>query len=199
MTVEPSDFVKRLPIGEQIPLPADGIPFWEVFPYDGDVRIKVLDEPVLPEPPREGDNGTDCHGCSPGEGRLLWSDEHWQVHGFPQPEGLPALVMLLSKEHFDLHEMPSERAVELGAMIQRAERAVLSLGGIARVHVNRYGDGSSHLHFWLMARPEGMLQMRGTCLPLWGDVLPKPPLEEWRETNRRIAHAMAADGGTAHV
>ena len=84
-------------------------------------------------------------------------------------------------------------------LLQRAERAVLSLGGIARVHVNRYGDGSSHLHFWLMARPEGMLQFRGTCLPLWGDVMPRVPTDVWTQTNISIAHAMAEGGGTAHV
>jgi hypothetical protein len=35
-----------------------------------------------------------------------------------------------------------------------------------------------------------MVQMRGTCLPLWDDVLPKLPNAVWTETNRRIAQAM---------
>ena len=41
MSVEPSEYVKRLPIGERIPFPSDGIPFWEVFPYEGELQIKV--------------------------------------------------------------------------------------------------------------------------------------------------------------
>ncbi len=44
-----------------------------------------------------------------------------------------------------------------------------------------------------------MLQLRGTCLPLWDDVLPKAPPAEWAATNRRIAAALAVGGGTAHV
>ncbi|MER5460942.1 hypothetical protein ABT010_09675 [Streptomyces sp. NPDC002668] len=50
-----------------------------------------------------------------------------------------------------------------------------------------------------IARPTGMMQLRGTCLPLRDDVLPKVPKDAWQKTNRRIAEAMAADGGTAHV
>jgi hypothetical protein len=41
-------FVTRLPIGQRIPLPSEGIPGWEVFPFEGDIRVKVLEEPVLP-------------------------------------------------------------------------------------------------------------------------------------------------------
>jgi diadenosine tetraphosphate (Ap4A) HIT family hydrolase len=109
-----------------------------------------------------------------------------------EPEGLPAMVMLVPRAHHDLLDLPVELLVEMGPMIQRVERAILSLGGIARVHVNRWGDGGAHLHWWFIARPEGMMQLRGTCLPLWGDMLPKVPAEIWDETNRRIAAALAA-------
>ncbi|MGW6918361.1 hypothetical protein ACWGB8_31785 [Kitasatospora sp. NPDC054939] len=199
MTVEPSDFVKRLPIGKPISVPEGGIPYWEVFPYEGDVRIKVLDEPVLPEPARLGEDERECPGCTDSEGPVLWSDEHWKVRGFDEPEGVPAQVMLLPRWHGDLAELPPERTTELGGMLQRVERAIMSLDGIARVHINRWGDGGSHFHVWFFARPAGMMQLRGTCLPLWGDVLPKVPADEWRATNRRIALALAAGGGTAHV
>ncbi|MFD0375967.1 hypothetical protein [Streptomyces sp. NPDC127112] len=199
MTVEPSAFVERLPIGERIPLPEGGVPFAEIFPYEGDIRIKELDAPVLPEPPRDGEGGRPCHGCQDDGAPVLWSDEHWKVRGFAEPEGVPAQVMLLPREHGDLADLPAARAAELGGMLQRVERAVMALGGIGRVHVNRWGDGGSHFHVWFIARPAGMLQLRGTCLPLWGDVLPKVPLEEWEETNRRIALALAGEGGTAHV
>ncbi|HEY9370780.1 hypothetical protein [Streptomyces sp.] len=199
MTVEPSDFVKRLPIGERIPMPENGIPFWEIFPYEGELAIKVLEQPVLPEPLRKGEDGEECPGCVDDEGPLLWSDEHWKVRGFAEPKGVPAQVMLLPHDHGDLADLSPERAAELGGMLQRVERAVKSLGGIARVHINRWGDGGSHFHVWFIARPEGMLQMRGSCLPLWGDVLPKVPAEEWRETNVRIARALEGEGGKAHV
>jgi diadenosine tetraphosphate (Ap4A) HIT family hydrolase len=100
--------------------------------------------------------------------------------------------MLLPRGHYDLLDLPAERASELGVMIQRVERAIMSLDGIARVHVNKWGDGGAHLHVWFFARPAGMVQMRGTCLPLWDDLLPKVPAEDWAETNRRVAAALAA-------
>ena len=50
-----------------------------------------------------------------------------------------------------------------------------------------------------MARPEGLLQLRGSCLPLWDDLLPRMPEALARETQHRIATAMAAAGGVAHV
>jgi hypothetical protein len=84
-------------------------------------------------------------------------------------------------------------------MIQRVERAVLSIGGVARVHLNKWGDGAAHLHLWLIARPAGMLQLRGSCLTLWDGLLPKVSPQEWARTSGLIAAAMAAGGGTAHV
>lgn len=200
MDTEPSAYVRGLPIGERIPFPAEGIPLWEIFPYEGQLQIKVLDEPTLPEPPRRGEDGPgDCNGCDRPDADFLWTDEHWRLDGPAEPGALPATVLLQPRGHHDLGDLPPERAAELGPMLQRVERAIMSLEGIARVHVNKWGDGGAHLHMFLIARPEGMLQMRGTCLPLWDDVLPKVSHETWRETNRRIARAMAADGGTAHV
>ncbi|MFD7446322.1 hypothetical protein [Streptomyces sp. NPDC059909] len=59
--------------------------------------------------------------------------------------------------------------------------------------------GRSARGMFLIARPEGMMQWRGTCLPLWDDVLPKVPEEVWREANCRITKAMEAGGGTGHL
>ena len=189
----------RLPIGERIPFPDGGIPFWEVFPFEGDLRIKVLEEPTLPEPPRNGENGPEgCGGCSRPDSDFLWTDEYWRLSGLSEPAALPAMVLLQPRGHYDLHDLPAERAAELGPMLQRVERAIMSLGGVARVHVNKWGDGGAHLHMFLIARPEGMLQMRGTCLPLWDDVLPKLPEDLWHASERHIARAMASGGGTAH-
>jgi hypothetical protein len=43
---------------------------------------------------------------------------------------------------------------------------------IPRIQVARWGDGSEHLHWWLYARPTGQLQLRGTFLSHWDDLLP---------------------------
>ncbi|MFJ3789488.1 hypothetical protein [Kitasatospora sp. NPDC090091] len=195
-----ADYVAGLPIGERPPFPADGAPSWDIFPYEGDLKVRVLQAPELPEPPRQGEDGAEsCTQCARPDADFLWTDEHWRLSTMDEPTGLPAVVLLQPRAHHDLLDLPAERSAELGPMLQRVEAALLALGGIGRVHVNRWGDGAAHLHLWLIARPEGMAQLRGSTLPLWMDVLPKPSDEAWAATASRIAAAMAADGGTAHV
>jgi diadenosine tetraphosphate (Ap4A) HIT family hydrolase len=116
-----------------------------------------------------------------------------------EPTALPVVVLLCPIAHHDLLDLPAELASELGPMLQRVEKAIMSLGGIARVHVNKWGDGSAHLHLWLIARPAGLMQLRGTCLPLWDDVLPRQEEAQWRAVLGELAAALAADGGTAHA
>ena len=82
-------------------------------------------------------------------------------------------------------------------MTVRLERAVRSLDGVARVHVNRWGDGSSHLHLWFMARPYGRLQLRGAFLSMWDEILPPIPEHQWRENLALVAAWLADFGGQA--
>jgi hypothetical protein len=86
-------------------------------------------------------------------------------------------------------------AAELGVMTVRLERAVRSLDGVARVHVNRWGDGAAHLQLWFMARPYGRLQLRGTFLTLWDEILPSIPESQWRENLALVAAWLAEFGG----
>nr|WP_203615896.1 hypothetical protein [Streptomyces sp. SID13726] len=189
-----------MPTGERLPLPADSVTSWETFPFEGDLRARPLRPPVLPEPARAGEDGPErCGACLKPVTEALWSDDHWRLDAVGDESRLPAVVMLQPRAHHDLSDLPAERAAELGPLLQRAERAILSLDGVARVHVNRWGDGAAHLHFWLLARPAGMLQLRGSFLPVWEELLPPVPDEERRLAHRRIAAALAADGGTAHV
>lgn len=71
------------------------------------------------------------------------------------------------------------------------------IGGIGRVHVARWGDGSEHVHFWFLARPAGLPQLRGALLALWNDLLPPIPDDELRANLRTVATALAAEGGSA--
>ncbi|NUP49997.1 MAG: hypothetical protein HOW97_22195 [Catenulispora sp.] len=199
MTTEPSDYVKSLPIGQQIPFDADGIPGWEIFPFEGELKVKLLEEPVLPEPPREGEpGGQECRACAAADDAYIWADEHWRLRSVSSAS-IPALVMLEPRGHYDIGDLPEDRAAELGMLFQRVERAILALGGIARVHMMRIGDGSLHLHWWFAGRPEGMLQLRGSCLLIWEDLLPKIDAEVWAQINRQIAQGMAEGGGVALV
>ena len=68
---------------------------------------------------------------------------------------------------------------------------------MARVHVNRWGDSSAHLHMWFLARPKGQLQLRGTFLSLWDGILPPVPEAQWRENLAMVAAWLEQFGGTA--
>jgi hypothetical protein len=88
--------------------------------------------------------------------------------------------LLEPRAHLDLGELDEAAAAELGVLILRIERALAAVSGVGRVHVNRWGDGGAHLHVWFFGRPEGMVQLRGSCLPDWLDVLPPMPVEDWQ-------------------
>jgi diadenosine tetraphosphate (Ap4A) HIT family hydrolase len=110
-----------------------------------------------------------------------------------EPSPVPGIVLLEPREHHDSYvDLPPERLAELGPLTARIERALLSLGDVARVHVARWGDGGAHLHQWFFPRPLGQLQLRGSMLPVWLDVLPAVDPEVEAATLRRIAAAMAA-------
>ncbi|WP_405003417.1 hypothetical protein OHV13_02575 [Kitasatospora purpeofusca] len=197
---DPRRFLAHLPVGERLPIPEDAAPSWSIFPYEGQLTVRPLDAAELPEPGRHGEAGAaECHECRRPDEDFVWTDEHWRLKAFDAPHGLPAVLFLGPRDHHDLMDLPPARAVELGPMLQRAERAILALGGIGRVHVNRWGDGAAHLHLWLIARPEGQRQLIGSTLALWMDLLPPLPDELRADTLHRIATAMAADGGTAHA
>ncbi|MBR7836566.1 hypothetical protein KDL01_25025 [Actinospica durhamensis] len=203
--VQPSEYVSDLPIGVELKPKVDHFT-WDVFPFakddEGRVRIRRLDQPVLPEPPRNGEDGPrDCVICAKPDEKYLWTDEHWRV-AYQDPEerrGSLATVFLEPRVHTDLGDLPAERALELGPMIVRVERALASLEGVGRVHVNRWGDGVAHLHLWFTARPAGMLQLRGTFLPLWNSLLPRVTTQYFDGVNMKLAAALEKDGGRAHV
>ncbi|HET6380622.1 MAG TPA: hypothetical protein VFH63_06250 [candidate division Zixibacteria bacterium] len=198
MSEQPSRYVRRLPIGER--LPVDEVLGSDLFPFEGEIRAKPLEAPRLPEPPRRGEpGGGECAACTGDAETAIWEDERWWVLMDREPHGLPAVAVLMSRPHHDLEDLPPEMVAELGPMTQRLVRAIGRLEGIGRVHVNRWGDGGSHFHVWFIARPRGMWQMRGAILPVWDDMLPRVPAEEWAASRRTIASAQAEEGGRALV
>ncbi len=164
------------------------------FPFTGEVRVKALDAPARVEPARRGEGGADCDSCAAPDSAYLWSDEHWRLRLF-RPTELLGQVLLETRAHHDsFADLPAPLAVELGPLIARVERAVLGLGGVARVHVARWGDGGEHFHLWFMPRPHGALQLRGSMLPMWVDFMPFLPDAEAEAAGARIVDALLQDG-----
>jgi diadenosine tetraphosphate (Ap4A) HIT family hydrolase len=161
------------------------------FPYSEPLVPREPGERTIPEPPRRGEpGGPPCRICGGETAPVLWSDEHWTLHA-PVGGSLPGAVWIASREHFDsFADMPTAVAATFGDVIARAERGILALGGVGRVHLYRWGDGGAHFHVWLIPRPLGMLEASGMMLPLWEDALPNRTDEELAEAAGRVAAAM---------
>ena len=65
-----------------------------------------------------------------------------------------------------------------GVISARVARAVEALDQVGRLHVYKIGDGGARLHQFLLARPAGVLQLRGSCLTIWEEMLPVVPPDE---------------------
>src|SRR3954471_8716565 len=114
------------------------------------MRVKPLAAPVEVEPPRNGEDAADCVACNTPDDAYVWVSERWRVRAMDRPTGLPVVLILAGRSHFDLGALPTLRAAGLGVMTVLLERAIRSLDGVALVHVNRWGDGAAHMHLWLL-------------------------------------------------
>jgi hypothetical protein len=179
------------------PLPLPAFTSWPTFPFEGELRVKQLADPVDVEPPRHGEDPAECTACRAPDSAYIWVSDRWRVRALDRPTGLPMVLILESRSHLDMGDLPNLLAAELGVLTVRLERAIRSLDDVARVHVNRWGDGSAHLHVWFLARPIGRLQLRGTFLSLWDDILPRIPEQQWRENLAHVAAWLADFGGEA--
>ena len=161
------------------------------LPYDEPLTTRALGDPVIPEPPRRGEPGGDpCGICGGHATSAVWSNENWSLHP-PVGGSLRGAVWLASREHVDsFQDLSDAAAAEFGRVIANVERGILSLGGVARVHLYRWGDGGAHFHVWMLPRPLGMLEAKGMMLPLWEDVLPNVTDDELRAAAEVVALAM---------
>ena len=182
-----ADHQRRLP-----PPPQSG---WDIFPFeDASLVVKPLEPLTLPEPPRSGEGGVDCWRCTNPERDAVWANERWVLTSFEQSR-LPFGVMLMPRKHLDLGDLDDAMAAELGVLSARVARAVEALDVVGRVHLYKFGDGGAHLHAFLFGRPAGMLQLRGSCLTLWDEMLPAVPAAE-RDAVTGVAVAALADLGS---
>jgi diadenosine tetraphosphate (Ap4A) HIT family hydrolase len=164
---------------------------WETFPFEGEMRPRALLPPDAAEPPRHGEGGIECWACDTPDDTFIWTSERWRLASTPEPPGLSVVVVLFPRTHYaDPGDLPDEVAADLGVMIARVERAVRSVGEIGRVHVCRWGDGSEHLHWWFLARPARLPQLKTNLVAIWDDVLPPLPEDLWRENLSAVAKAL---------
>lgn len=164
------------------------------LPYAEPLTVRELSELTIPEPPRRGEaGGKPCGICGDAVTSAVWHDDLWTLHP-PAQCSLPGTVWLASREHADsFSDLSEEAARDFGVVTARVERAILSLGGFARVHLYRWGDGGAHFHVWFIPRPLGLVDASGMMLPLWEDVLPNVPDEELQAAAEKVVAALQAD------
>jgi len=184
----------------RLAIPADGIPYWEIFPFEAEgLRLKRIEPLATAEPPRSGEDPAQC-ACAqpqPDDEWALWADEHWKVRLFEE-SGAPLILMLSPQAHYDFTTLPKERAAEMGQIMVALGAAIEALPSVARVHVSKWGDGGAHAHIFFYARPTRMPQLRGTMLAVWDDFLPRIP-GDVRDANARavIQGLVRSYGGRA--
>lgn len=165
---------------------------WPIFPFDTDgLRMQEVRDPELPEPPRDGEDGPEgCWRCAGGGGDVVWEDERWLLTMTLEPQSVPSLT-LHPRAHLDFHDLTDELGAELGVLLVRAQRALASIAGVGRVHVYKWGDGSAHLHVFVVARPAGMIQLKGMYLTTWMFALPALPADDWAAMRAHVRTHLA--------
>src|SRR5262249_27790213 len=82
----------------------------------------------------------------------IWFNERWRLTRIGGV-GVPLVLMLYPRGHYDLADLPDDLAAELGLLTTRIVRHVQALPHISRAHVYRIGAGGAHLHVWVLAPP----------------------------------------------
>ncbi|MFF8507620.1 hypothetical protein ACF064_05960 [Streptomyces sp. NPDC015492] len=175
-------------------LPLARMTGWSISPFEAEgLRVSPLRPPVVPEPPRHGEDPSDCDSCRDREDGL-WFNDRWRLTR-TKGVGVPLVLMLHPLDHYDMADLPDELAAELGVLSAHIVRHVQALPHISRAHVYRIGDGGAHLHIWFFARPEGQTQLYGSWMPVWDDLLPEYPADVADADAATVADALVASIG----
>ena len=189
------DFLERAQaaVGDDGRLPLGGMSAWDVFPFEQEgLRARPLTEYAAPEPDRRKPPA-ECKTCAALDrpDLVLHTGERLAVIR-PGATNLPFVANVVSRSHEPLDDLDDAGHVELGRLIGRTYAALRALDGIGNVHVNKWENGTGHLSVTLLARPLGVVQLRGSNLPAWADMLPPTPGEELDARADEVRAGLAA-------
>ena len=134
---------------------------------------------------------------------IVWEHDDWLLR-LPPPSGSPLVLSATTRCHLDVPDLPNHLASGFGRLQAAAPQrddpvpprrpgpagppasgfgrlqvaviaAVEALPSVQRCHLLRIGDGGAHAHWWFVARPTRMPQLRGSFMVDWDDFLPPVP------------------------
>ncbi|WP_259656438.1 hypothetical protein [Streptomyces sp. gCLA4] len=86
---------------------------WDISPFDPDgLRLAPLRPPVLPWPPRHGEDPADCDACR-GRDEGIRLDDRWRLSRIGGV-GVPPALVLHPRDHFDLADLPEALVASYG-------------------------------------------------------------------------------------
>src|SRR5690242_3050406 len=125
MALRPDEFHARaLSVADgESRLPLSRMTGWDISPFEVEgLRVAPLRPPVLPEPARHGEDPADCDACRQRDDGL-WLNDHWRLTRIPRV-GVPLVLMLYPRDHYDMADLPDELAAELGLLSTRIVRHI---------------------------------------------------------------------------
>ena len=88
---------------------------------------------------------------------VIYENEHWHVDSVLGPVVWRGFLIVKLKRHCEhLAELTPDEAASLGPVIQTTCRALSEVLRPAKVYVCSFGDGVTHIHFWVLPRPPEM-------------------------------------------
>ena len=165
---------------------------WDVFPFEASGLVpKPMGERVVPEPSRVR-TADACGTC-----RALARDDLVLHTGSrlavirPGGTSLMFVANVVARDHERLDDLDEAADEELGRLVARTYRALRALPGVGNVQVSKWENGGGHLSVNVLARPLGVLELRGSNLPIWADMLPNIPQDEYDDRAQVVRAALA--------
>ena len=159
---------------------------------DDNSPVHQLAPPVEVEPPRSGEgDGGPCRSCAADlpEWRVVYRDDLWRVYVLADT-AFPGTCMLVPHRHADgVAGLDAAELATFGPIVARISTALQERpqgpvgfgdGRVGRVHAHLWNDGAAHLHMWFFPRPYGHLDLLGSVLVEWEEVLPRATEEQVR-------------------
>ena len=90
-------------------------------------------------------------------GGVIYENAYWHAGSVLPPVVWPGFLIVKLKRHCEhIAELTLEEASALGPVLRGASAALMEVLQPAKVYTGSFGEGTKHIHFWLLPRPHGM-------------------------------------------